>query len=171
MIVLAYPDTCSFPTPASPRYHNPIVFISLGGGAARKCCPGQSHPTRKWDTLGQNGTEKTSVLKTSWPIPRCPRGDKRATKGDISATSADIYTTICDKKPPAPRSNVIKCRLLSYILSLSASPPHFPRVRPQTPANLPAVPTKGTPITRRIYNAIALLAGNVTVQGWGERSG
>ena len=165
MIVLEYPDTCSFPTPASPRYHNPIVFIFyiVEEWGRPEMLPRAIAPHAQ---MGHFGTEKPSVLKTSWPIPRCPRGDKRATKGDISATSADICTTICDKKPPAPRSNVIKCRLLSYILSLSASPPHFPRVRPQTPANLPAVPTKGTPITRRIYNAIALTQNRRAGSPW-----
>jgi hypothetical protein len=72
--------------------------------------------------LGQNGTEKTSALKTSGPVRLLSRGDKKATKQghrlDISGQNPENLR----RKPPAL---TLKYRLLSYILSFFASPPRF----------------------------------------------
>ena len=66
MIVLAYHDTCPFPTPVSPRYH----ISSAWERAARKFPGAIALPRREWDgmvqdRIVQNETGKTSLLKTA----------------------------------------------------------------------------------------------------------
>ena len=107
------PDTCPFPTPASPRYH-----ISRGVGCLGSFPWAIPLPAQ----MAQNDTEKTFLLKTAGPLPLPSGGDKTGQNQDITGTKPDIDRTKADKTPPAPRSNVRKCPLLSDILSFSASP-------------------------------------------------
>ena len=147
MIVLAYPDTCPFPTPASPRYNYRVGLYRVGL-AVSGVFPGQSHFRRKWDRLGQNGTEKTFLLKIPGPVPRRFRGDKTGHSPDISGQTPD--------RNPQPHAQMSRNVLFCPVFSAFSSPYRwFLKVRPKTPANIWAVSMRGTMIVRRSLHAIA----------------
>ena len=127
MIVSAYPDTCPFPTPASPRYHISRGVISGGVISRGVGCLG-SFPSAialpaQTGQIGTKWDRKTILLKIPGPVPRRFRGDKTGQNGDKTGHYPDISGQHPDKNPQPPRSKCPKCPLLSGILSFSVSHP------------------------------------------------
>ena len=114
-------DTCPFPTPASPRYHISMVFMSSGSGP-----PGNFRDNRAprangtvWDKMGQKNFRTPNRRAGS---PAFQGATKRRHRLDIGGKSPDNLR----QKPSAP---TLKCRLLSYIFSFFAFPAR-PQISP-----------------------------------------
>ena len=127
------------------------IFLFLGSGLPGSCAGAIAVPAH----MGQFGTKwdtKPFVLNTAGANLRRYRGDKVAT---LAGNERVMTGQSRIKHPPAPRSNVIKCRLLSYILRLSGPPSRNGQGLVLNPWQIRAqCQREGTGIMPRIYNAI-----------------